>query len=228
MTAVSHALRDDTQRQLGIRTHIEVVPNFINPERFEEAKAKNGADRWRCGDEKLLVHISNFRPVKRVQDVVEIFCKVRSRIPSRLLLVGDGPDRPKVEQFARERGVFDSITFIGNVPLVEEILVGADLFLLPSETESFGLAALEALSCEVPVIATAVGGLPEVIREGENGYLFPVGDVESMATAAIELLADEEKLRRFGGAGRQWALSQFEEDDVVQRYRRIYRQVLED
>jgi N-acetyl-alpha-D-glucosaminyl L-malate synthase BshA len=228
VTAVSHALRQATQKQLGIGTHIEVVPNFINPSRFDEAKKQNGADRWRCKGEKLLVHISNFRPVKRVIDVVDIFCKVHDQVNSRLLLVGDGPDRPKVEQHARERGVFDAITFIGNVPLVEEILVGADLFLLPSETESFGLAALEALSCEVPVIATAVGGLPEVVREGENGFLFPVGDVEAMAAAAIDLLGDEERLRRFGEAGRKWALEQFEEAAVVERYRRIYRQVLED
>ena len=228
VTAVSHALRDATQKQLGIGTHIEVVPNFINPRRFEKVKAQNGANRWRREGEKLLVHISNFRPVKRVQDVVEIFCKVHGKTPSRLLLVGDGPDRPKVEQYARDCGVFEAITFIGNVPLVEEILVGADLLLLPSETESFGLAALEALSCEVPVIATAVGGLPEVVRHNENGYLFPVGDVDSMAAAAVDLLKDEEKLRRFGQAGRQWALQQFDEEEVVQRYRRIYRQVLED
>lgn len=228
VTAVSHALRDATQKQLGIGTHIEVIPNFINPCRFEEARAQNGANRWRGEGEKLLVHISNFRPVKRVQDVVKVFCRVHGAMPSRLLLVGDGPDRPKVEQYARERGVFDAITFIGNVPLVEETLVGADLFLLPSETESFGLAALEALSCEVPVIATAVGGLPEVVRAGENGFLFAVGDIEGMAEAAIELLRDDGKLRRFGQAGREWALEQFSEDDVVARYRRIYRQVIED
>lgn len=228
VTAVSHALKGATVRQLGISTNIDVVPNFIVPERFEEAQAQNGANRWRIEDEKLLVHISNFRPVKRVHDVVEIFCRVHSKVSSRLLLVGDGPDRPKVEQHARECGVFDAVTFIGSVPQVEEILVGADLFLLPSETESFGLAALEALSCEVPVIATAVGGLPEVVRDGENGFLFPVGDVDSMAKAAVELLQDESRRKRFGVAGREWALDQFDEDSVVQQYRRIYRRVLED
>jgi N-acetyl-alpha-D-glucosaminyl L-malate synthase BshA len=228
VTAVSHALKGATIRQLGISTNIDVVPNFIVPERFEEARARDGANRWRSENEKLLVHISNFRPVKRVQDVVEIFCRVHSKVCSRLLLVGDGPDRPKVEQYARECGVFDAVTFIGSVPLVEEILVGADLFLLPSETESFGLAALEALSCEVPVVATAVGGLPEVVRDGENGYLFPVGDVESMATAAVDLLQNNEKRRTFGVAGRKWALDQFDEDSVVQQYRRIYRRVLDD
>ena len=228
VTAVSHALKGATMRQLGINTHIDVVPNFINPDRFHEIEAHNGAHRWRSEGEKLLVHISNFRPVKRVQDVVEIFCRVHSKIPSRLLLVGDGPDRPKVEQYARECGVFDAVTFIGSVPLVEEILVGADLFLLPSETESFGLAALEALSCKVPVIATSVGGLPEVVRDGENGFLFPVGDVESMAAAAVDLLQNEEQREQFGEAAREWALTQFDESDVVNQYRRIYRQVLED
>ena len=228
VTAVSHSLKEATIRQLGISTHIEVVPNFINPERFHEIRVQDGASRWRSENEKLLVHISNFRPVKRVLDVVKIFCRVHARMPGRLLLVGDGPDRPRVEQYARECGVFESVTFIGSVPLVEEILVGADLFLLPSETESFGLAALEALSCEVPVIATAVGGLPEVVRDGENGYLLPVGDIESMAAAAIGLLEDEKKRRRFGEAGRRWALERFEESAVVSRYRRIYRQVLDD
>ncbi len=228
VTAVSHALRDATQRQLGIGAHIEVVPNFINPKRFDEVKSQVGARRWRSEGEKLLVHISNFRPVKRVHDVVEIFRRVHEKMPSRLLLVGDGPDRPKVEQQARECGVIDAITFIGNVPLVEEILVGADLLLLPSETESFGLAALEALSCEVPVLATAVGGLPEVVRQGENGYLLPVGDVEGMSAVAIELLGNEEKLRQFGQAGRRWAVEQFEEDAIVRRYRRIYSRVLEE
>jgi N-acetyl-alpha-D-glucosaminyl L-malate synthase BshA len=228
VTAVSHALKRATMRQLGINTHIEVVPNFINPGRFHKVQAQNGACRWRSEGEKLLVHISNFRPVKRVQDVVEVFRRVHSEVASRLLLVGDGPDRPKVEQYARECGVFEAVTFIGSVPLVEEILVGADLFLLPSETESFGLAALEALSCEVPVIATSVGGLPEVVRDGENGYLFPVGDVESMAAAAIRLLRNDELRMAFGKAGRQWALDQFDESDVVSQYRRIYRQALED
>ena len=228
VTAVSHALRDATQKQLGIKTHIDVVPNFINPERYVEAKEQNCARRWCEESEKLLVHISNFRPVKRVRDAVEVFCKVRGRVPSRLLLVGDGPDRPLVEQFARESGVIDSVTFVGSVPMVEEILVGADLFLLPSETESFGLAALEALSCEVPVIATRVGGLPEVVRDGENGFLFPVGDIDAMAAAAIELLEDDLKRRKFGTAGRRWALEQFDEASVVKRYRKIYARALED
>ena len=227
VTAVSQALRTATQNQLDINTHIEVVPNFINPDRYQEALSQGSAQRWKTDDEKLLVHISNFRPVKRVLDVVDIFHRVHEAVPSRLLMVGDGPDRPKVEQRCRELGICGAITFIGNVPLVEEALVGADLFLLPSETESFGLAALEALSCKVPVIATDVGGLPEVIRDGENGFLFPVGDVDSMANAAIKVLRNDDLQRRLGEAGRSWAIEQFNESTIVEKYRRIYRLVLE-
>jgi N-acetyl-alpha-D-glucosaminyl L-malate synthase BshA len=228
VTAVSSALREATQRQLGINTHIEVVPNFIDPERYEQAKANIGARRWSAPGEKVLVHISNFRPVKRVMDVVEIFHRVHQKVRSRLLLIGDGPDRPKVEQQCRDLGVCDSTTFIGNLPLVEEVLVGADVFLLPSETESFGLAALEALSCEVPVIATAVGGLPEVVLHGETGFLFPVGDVGAMADAAIKVLQDDELRTKLGRAARRSAVERFDEATVVEQYRRIYRQVLED
>ena len=228
VTAVSAALRKETQDQLRIHNHIDVVPNFIDPGRYEKAVAVQSTNRWRQGDEKLLVHISNFRPVKRVMDVVEVFHRVHTEIPSRLLLVGDGPDRPKVERHCRECDLCDAITFIGNLPLVEEVLVDADLFLLPSETESFGLAALEALACEVPVIATAVGGLPEVVRDGANGYLLPVGDVEGMAAAALGLLRDEELRREFSRNAREWALERFDQATVVERYRRVYRKALED
>ena len=228
VTAVSAALRRDTQEQLKIHNHIEVVPNFIDPTRYEKAIASQPTNRWRQGDEKLLVHISNFRPVKRVMDVVEVFHKIHAEMPCRLLLVGDGPDRPKVERHCRECDSCDAITFIGNLPLVEEVLVGADLFLLPSETESFGLAALEALACEVPVIATAVGGLPEVVKHGENGYLFQTGDVVRMSEAALGLLRDEDRLREFGRNGREWAITRFDQSGVVERYRRVYRQALGD
>ena len=227
VTAVSQTLRTATQNQLGIKTPIEVIPNFINPARYEQAKTRANAQRWKGEGEKLLVHISNFRPVKRVLDVVEIFHHVHQTVGSRLLMVGDGPDRPKVEQRCRELGICGAITFVGNVPLVEEALVGADLFLLPSETESFGLAALEALSCKVPVIAADVGGLPEVVRDGENGYLFPVGDVDGMAGAALNILRNDDLQRRLGEAGRAWAVEQFNEDAIVAKYRRIYRLALE-
>ena len=226
VTAVSESLRRSTLDQLGVTNKIEVVPNFILPERYEVARRGPGASRWTKPGEKILVHVSNYRPVKRVLDVVEIFERVRREMPARLLLVGDGPDRGKVERHCYECDTCDQITFLGHLPAVEDVLAGADLFLLPSETESFGLAALEALSCEVPVIASDVGGLPEVVRSGENGYLLPVGDVDAMSEAALELLTDDDKRRRFGAAGRRWAVEEFSEEKVLDLYRDVYRRVL--
>ncbi len=226
VTAVSDALRRATREKLSVERAIEVVPNFIDPARFASTHEERGARCWAKPGEKVLVHISNFRPVKRVQDVVDIFSRVREKVPSHLVLVGDGPERAKVEQRCRELGTCDAITFTGNLPLIEEVLIGADLFLLPSETESFGLAALEALSCRVPVIATAVGGLPEVVRHGETGFLFPVGDIASMAAAAVELLQDEGRLARFRDAARADSVERFSQDAVVGQYRTLYEKVL--
>jgi len=225
VTAVSESLRRTTVEQLGISNEIDVVPNFIDPARYEAARNGPGARRWGKPGERLLLHISNFRPVKRVMDVIGIFERLVRKIPSRLILVGDGPDRGKVEQYCREHHICGSITFIGSLPLIEEVLVGADLFLLPSESESFGLAALEAMSCEVPVITTDAGGLPEVVVNGETGYLCPVGDVEGMAAAALRLLSDEDLRRRFGEAGRRRAVEQFSQEAIVRRYRAIYQRV---
>ena len=225
VTAVSQDLKRQTRVHFGTERPIDVVPNFIDPRRYEVARTLPNARRWARPGEKLLVHISNFRPVKRILDVVEIFLRVRQQMPARLLLVGDGPDRAKVEQRCRGCEAFSDIVFLGNLPLVEEVLIGADLFLLPSETESFGLAALEALSCEVPVIASKVGGLPEVVVDGECGALRPVGDVEAMAEAAIDLLSNDDKRRAFGAAGRRRSVEVFGEARVVAQYRSIYERV---
>ncbi len=227
VTAVSESLRRATLDKLGVTNRIDVVPNFIVPERYERARTGPGARRWAKPGEKILVHVSNYRPVKRVLDVVEVFERVRREMPVRLLLVGDGPDRGKVEQRCRECDTCDQITFLGYMTFVEDVLAGADLLLLPSETESFGLAALEALSCEVPVIATDVGGLPEVVLSGENGYLLPVGDVEAMSAACLELLRDDDKRRRFGAAGRRRAVESFSEKKALELYRQTYRRVLD-
>ena len=227
VTAVSEALRKSTIERLGVENRIDVVPNFIDPKRFERVRGEPGAQRWARDGERILLHISNFRPVKRVLDVVRVFERIRERIPCRLLMVGDGPERSQIERYCRECDTCDAITFVGNLPVVEEILVGADLFLLPSETESFGLAALEALSCEVPVIATRVGGVPEVVVDGENGFLREVGDVDAMAEAALSLLENEERRRAFGESGRRRALELFSEDKVVESYREIYQRVLD-
>lgn len=226
VTVVSDYLRRATVEQLGVSTPIEVVPNFIDLQRFERARKRPGAQRWAKPGEKILVHISNFRPVKRVLDVVDIFHRVSAEIPARLLLVGDGPERAKVEQHCRECGTCDNMVFIGNLPLVEEVLTGADLFLLPSETESFGLAALEASACEVPVIATSAGGIPEVVVDGVTGFLHPVGDTEAMADSALELLRDDGKKQEFGRAARKRAAEVFEESRVVAMYRDLYERVL--
>lgn len=226
VTAVSQALKTATVEKIGVRNEITVVPNFIEPDRFDRGRSAGSARSWARGDEKLIVHISNFRPVKRVLDVVEVFHRVRREHPARLLLVGDGPDRAKVERHCRDCDTCDDITFIGNVPMVEQILAGADLFLLPSETESFGLSALEAMSCEVPVITTNVGGLPEVVDHGETGLLFDVGDTEAMARGALELLRDDERRTAMGRLGRERAVERFSEERVVERYRDVYNAAL--
>ena len=227
VTAVSESLRQTTMQQLGIRNSIDVVPNFIDPQRYELTRDSPGARRWAKPGERILIHISNFRPLKRVLDVVDVFLRLRSHVPCRLLMVGDGPERGRVEQHCRDTDACNSITFIGSLPLIEEVLVGADLFFLPSETESFGLAALEALSCEVPVIATAVGGLPEVVIHGENGFLHEVGDVEAMAASALKLLTDEPMRKAFGAAGRRRAVEVYGQAPIVARYRSIYDRVVE-
>ena len=227
VTAVSEALKRATQETFQIDKPIEVVPNFIDPARFHEALARGRGQIFGEPGDRILVHISNFRPVKRIADVVSIFHRVSREIPSRLLLVGDGPELPRAERQARELGVRDRVDLLGTVATIEDVLAHADLFLLPSETESFGLAALEALSCEVPVVASRVGGLPEVVCHGENGFLLPVGDVDGMAEAALYLLSDEERRRAFGVAGRRWAESRFARADVVARYRAIYQRVAE-
>lgn len=226
VTTVSESLKRATREQFNTEKPIEVVPNFIDPQRYEEARKNGCARRWAQPGERILVHISNFRPVKRVEDVVKVFAKVHSQVPCRLLLVGDGPERSRVEQMCRDLGICKALTFIGNLPLVEEVLVGADLFLLPSETESFGLAALEALACKVPVIATDVGGLPEVVTDGVTGRLLPVGDVDAMAAAALELLQDDDLHRRFAEAARSEAVRRFDQGRIVGQYRALYERAL--
>ena len=231
VTAVSRALRAATLEQLGLDKPIEVIYNFIDPARFDPARfdpatGRLGARRWAYPGEKLMVHISNFRPLKRVLDVVEIFRRVRQQVPARLLMVGDGPDRALAERYCREHDICDAITFIGTIPMVEETLVGADLFVLTSETESFGLAVLEAMACAVPVVATATGGLPEVVADGETGYLRPVGDVDALAAAALAILTDDGLARRFAAAGRERAIAEFSQDKMVGRYRSLYERVL--
>jgi len=227
VTAVSDWLRLATLEQLCLESHpIEVIPNFVDPQRYERARTTSGARRWAKPGEKILIHVSNFRPVKRVMDVVEIFLRVRRANSARLLLVGDGPDRAKVESRCRAEGCCHAVTFLGQLTAVEEVMVGADLFLLPSENESFGLAGLEALACGVPVVGSRVGGIPEVVEDGVTGLLAPVGDVAAMSAAALELLGDPARHREFSRRARADAVERFAEEKIVARYRALYERVL--
>lgn len=215
VTAVSEGLRRETVAMFDLRRPIEVIPNFVDGDVFRPRAHASGAP-------PRLAHASNFRPVKRPLDVIRVFAAVRRSIPARLTLIGDGPERSAALDLARDLGVEDAIDYRGPLQVPADDLAEADVFLLPSETESFGLSALESLSCEVPVVATRVGGLPEVVDHGETGYLQPVGDVDGMASAAIGLLEDRGKARRFGALGRVRALERFSRAAVVDRYVAYY------
>ena len=183
VTAISSYLRDRTREAFNIQGEIEVIRNFVNCDVYVRVPTKVAAmrPRYASDDEKLLVHLSNFRPVKRILDVIEVFARVAAALPARLMMIGDGPDRSAAEYLAMRLGIADRIHFLGKQDNVNELLPLADLMLMPSEMECFGLAALEAMACSVPTIATRVGGVPELIDDGENGLLFPIGDVEAMA-----------------------------------------------
>jgi N-acetyl-alpha-D-glucosaminyl L-malate synthase BshA len=228
VTAVSRFLREETFRAFGCDgCEIVVIPNFINPAEYYPAEDPEAHSHFAPAGHRVLVHISNFRPVKRLLDVVRVFSGVRRAIPATLVLVGDGPDYQAAQREADSLGVKHDVRFFGRVDDVSDILRGADLFLLPSETESFGLAALEAMACGVPVIASHVGGLPEVVRDGEAGFLFPVGDVAGMTERALSLLTDSNALSRL----RRGAVTQareFSADRIVPLYERLYEDVLRD
>jgi len=228
VTAISSHLRDRTREAFGIQNEIEVIRNFVNCDVYVREAAKYGTmrPRFASADEKLLVHLSNFRPVKRVTDVVEVFARVAKALPARLMLIGDGPERSVAEYLAMRLGIADHVHFLGKQDNVNELLPLADLMLMPSEMESFGLAALEAMACSVPTIATRVGGVPELITHGVNGMLFPVGDVDAMAEAAIALLRDEKQLAAMALAARRTATEQFCATKVIPLYEAYYERVL--
>ncbi|HET7433570.1 MAG TPA: N-acetyl-alpha-D-glucosaminyl L-malate synthase BshA [Thermoanaerobaculia bacterium] len=225
VTAVSQWLKEETAANFSTKKEIDVIPNFVDPDRFHRQRSAFCHMFGAPGD-KLICHVSNFRPVKRVMDVVQVFAQVAAKVPSRLIMVGDGPDRSRAEAFCREHGLRDRVFFLGNVPNLEEILGSCDLFLLPSESESFGMAALEAMTSEVPVIATRTGGLPEVVEDGVTGYLLPVGDVNGMAARAIEILSDDALAAKMGKQARELAVEKFDERKIVPRYRELYDRVL--
>jgi len=228
VTAISEHLRERTLQVFDVKRPVQVIYNFVNCDIYRrDPEIKKHRAEYAHADERILVHLSNFRPVKRVTDVVEIFDRVQREIPSRLLLIGDGPDRSPAEWLVRRKGLQDRVHFLGKQGRVQEKLGIADLMLLPSQMESFGLAALEAMACEVPSVATRVGGVPEVIDDSKTGMLADVGDVTTMARQAIEVLSDESRLRQMGKRARIAAQTRFCSTRIIPDYENFYRCVLE-
>lgn len=221
VTAVSESLKQDTYNHFPVTRDIDVIPNFIDFTRFNKKAKDHFKKAIAPNGEKIVVHTSNFRKVKRIEDVVKLFCKISKELPSKLLLIGDGPERSHIEKVSRELDCNENILFLGKQEAIEEILSIGDLFVLPSETESFGLAALEAMACEVPVISSNTGGIPEVNIHGVTGYLSNVGDVDDMAANALKILKDEDTLNQF----KKNALAQAQKFDlniILQKYEDVY------
>ncbi len=223
VTAVSEFLKQDTYRHFDVASDITVIPNFIDLERFKKQKKEHFKLAICPNGEKLIVHTSNFRKVKRIDDVLDIFCKLRTEVPSKLLLVGDGPERARIEKRVREMCTPEDVRFLGKLDAIEEVLSVADLFLMPSESESFGLAALEALACEVPLITSNAGGLPELNIQGVTGFMSNVGDVEEMAKNAAFIL-NEDNLATFKANALARA-KDFEISKILPLYENLYREV---
>ncbi len=225
VTAVSNNLKEETLRYFDVKREIRVIPNFIDLSRFSLKPRQHFKQAIAPGDERILVHTSNFRKVKRTTDVIRIFQRVQEKIPSKLLMVGDGPERTHAEQLSRDLGVDKDIRFLGKQDAIEEILSVSDLFIIPSGSESFGLAALEAMACKVPVISSNTGGLPELNVDGVTGYLSDVGDVDSMAKNAIHILADNTRLEQFKDAALARA-TDFQLANIMPLYENYYEEVL--
>jgi len=228
ITSVSESLKQDTYKHFGVRKPIHVIPNFICIEDYDKIYEKNNPEEtakhkhfYAPNGEKILMHISNFRKVKRIEDVIQVFDRIRKKIPAKLLLIGDGPERTHIERLCRELNTCDDVKLLGKVVNPEEHLLLADLFLLPSETESFGLAALEAMASHVPVISSNTGGIPEVNVNGLSGYLSNVGDVDDMAKNALKILKDEKTLHQFKSQAYQQALK-FDIHNILPMYELLY------
>jgi N-acetyl-alpha-D-glucosaminyl L-malate synthase BshA len=228
VTAVSEYLKQRTIQDFQIERKVEVVPNFVDCSVYGRATDRTLRKKFAADDEGVLIHISNFRPIKRVEDVVGIFATLRKRIKARLLMVGDGPDRPKAEWLARTHDVAEDVIFVGKQNDMNQFLAVSDILLLPSELESFGLVALEAMACQVPVIATRVGGIPEVVRDGIDGYLYDVGDINAMADGCFSILSNRNLREDLGKAARERAMREFCASKVVLQYEDLYRQTIEE
>jgi len=226
VTAVSRFLREKTITNYGIQKEIAVIPNFVDVEKYVRQSTAAFCGPASSAGERILIHVSNFRPVKRVGDAIRIFFQILQKVPSRLILVGDGPDRSSCEQLCRELDIVDKVMFLGKQTELVPILSASHLFLMPSQSESFGLSALEAMACEVPVVSSSVGGLPELVVHGETGYIAEVGDIDRMARYGIELLTNETKHMLFAAAARKRAVEMFSLGKIIPQYERFYEQVL--
>jgi len=228
VTSISNYLKQRTLEVFEVQTPIEVIHNFVNCDLYERSpEVVQRRSEYARADEKILVHLSNFRPVKRIPDVIEIFDRVQKKVPSRLLMIGDGPERSRAEWLAVNKGIHNKVEFLGKQDQIHEKLGVADVMLLPSQLESFGLAALEAMACEVVPIATNEGGVPEVIDHGRTGFLAAVGDVETMANYAIEVLSADAKLKQMGEQARASAQAKFCASKIIPLYEKHYRAVLD-
>jgi N-acetyl-alpha-D-glucosaminyl L-malate synthase BshA len=226
VTAVSRFLREKTTTNYNINKDIRVIPNFVDTGKYRRLEQPEVRAKFAPADERVLIHVSNFRLVKRVQDVIRIFGEVRKKVPARLLLVGDGPDRSACEILTREMNLQQHVRFLGKQLELVPILSSADLMLMPSQSESFGLSALEAMACDVPVISSSVGGLPELQVHGETGYIAEIGDIDRMAKYAVDLLTNDVKRAQFGRAGRARAVENFDVKKIVTMYEDYYIECL--
>jgi N-acetyl-alpha-D-glucosaminyl L-malate synthase BshA len=226
VTAVSRFLREKTTTNYGINKDIRVIPNFVDTTKFRREDAGRIREQFAHEQERVLIHVSNFRPVKRVGDVIRIFAEVRKKVPAKLLLAGDGPDRSATELLTRELGLQEHVRFLGKQIELVPLLSAADLMLMPSQSESFGLSALEAMACEVPVVSSSVGGLPELQVHGETGFIAEIGDIDRMSRYAIELLTSDAKRARFGAAARRRAVDVFDTQRIIPQYEAYYEHCL--
>jgi N-acetyl-alpha-D-glucosaminyl L-malate synthase BshA len=226
VTTVSESLKADTYRELGVTCDVRVIPNFVDVNTYTRRPAPDLKAKFAPAGEKILIHISNFRPVKRAPSVIEVFARVRQRVRSRLLMVGDGPDLQGAVRLAAALGVAGDVDFLGEQDLLVPLLSLADVFVLPSVQESFGLAALEAMACSVPVVASRAGGLPEVVEDGVNGFLHPPQDLDGMAASTVRLLTDELLHRAMADAARAVARDRYTDDRIVPYYEDYYEEIL--
>jgi N-acetyl-alpha-D-glucosaminyl L-malate synthase BshA len=226
VTAVSRYLKEATLTNFNLDRPIEVIPNFVNVDEWRREDGKRLRAQLAPKGEAVLVHVSNFRPVKRVTDIIRVFAQVREKVPAKLVMVGDGPDRAEAERLCRELGICHDVRFLGKQTGLPEIFSASDLFVMPSQSESFGLSALEAMSCGLPALTSSVGGLPELNVHGVTGYISEIGDIDRMARYAIDLLTHAKKYEQFSRAARERAVSNFSSRDIVPMYEEYYRRVL--